>query len=505
MITTNETLTEKFARKGLWLYIFTFLVAPIGYIIKMILSQDLSVSEIGALYWIISFLWLLNIYSDLGMVESLNYFLPKYAVKKEYQSIKYLLSFTFVVQLLSSIVVSLVVYLTAEWLAIHYFHDLHIVGMIRIASLYFIGLWLIHFTTAIFSSLQYVKLQKGIDAVRAIATLLWTAILFFAGSGSMTSYMWCWIIGIFSWSLFGLFFMIRNIYNPYLSHVIYKKDIEIRKNFVYYSAATFLTSNVAVLLSQVDIQLVVYLLGTKEAWFYSNYLSLIGIPFIFLSPILWFLFPVISEFSGSGNTKKICTIVQTFTLYLCIIGIWVSVVFLLLGDAMSIGFFTDKFRESGIILKFSAPFIVFNLLIQLHFQILSGIGKIRAKFLMFAVVLPINIFLNLLFILYFKMWARGSALAVGISWIPLYLMSGYFIREYITMIDFRMILLNIWGCTIYGIITYGVLLNLMVETRWEYIITFLVAIIFAFAIFIPINYRLIKDFLISFRWGLIIK
>lgn len=56
MITDNETLTEKFARKGLWLYIFTFLVAPIGYIIKMVLSQDLSVREIGALYGIISFL-----------------------------------------------------------------------------------------------------------------------------------------------------------------------------------------------------------------------------------------------------------------------------------------------------------------------------------------------------------------------------------------------------------------------------------------------------------------
>jgi hypothetical protein len=50
MIDKHNSLAEKFLKKGFWLYLFSFIVAPIGYIIKIILSIDLTVSEIGILY-----------------------------------------------------------------------------------------------------------------------------------------------------------------------------------------------------------------------------------------------------------------------------------------------------------------------------------------------------------------------------------------------------------------------------------------------------------------------
>lgn len=88
----------------MWLYIFTFLIAPIGYIIKVILSHDLSVSDIGSIYSIISLIVLLTGYADLGMAESMNYFLPKYAVNKQYQDMKYILLLTLIVHLVSGLI-----------------------------------------------------------------------------------------------------------------------------------------------------------------------------------------------------------------------------------------------------------------------------------------------------------------------------------------------------------------------------------------------------------------
>ncbi len=81
---TEENLAKKFIGKGFWLYLFTFLSAPLAYIAKMILSRDVSVAEFGIFYGIVSLITLLSALNDLGGTESLNYFLPKYIIRKEY-------------------------------------------------------------------------------------------------------------------------------------------------------------------------------------------------------------------------------------------------------------------------------------------------------------------------------------------------------------------------------------------------------------------------------------
>jgi hypothetical protein len=43
MLNSTETLSQKFVRKGFWIYLFTFLIGPLGYLIKIIISHDLSV------------------------------------------------------------------------------------------------------------------------------------------------------------------------------------------------------------------------------------------------------------------------------------------------------------------------------------------------------------------------------------------------------------------------------------------------------------------------------
>ena len=46
MIDVHSSLSEKFLKKGFWLYFFAFIIAPIGYLIKIILSNELKVEEV---------------------------------------------------------------------------------------------------------------------------------------------------------------------------------------------------------------------------------------------------------------------------------------------------------------------------------------------------------------------------------------------------------------------------------------------------------------------------
>jgi O-antigen/teichoic acid export membrane protein len=479
------------------------MIAPIGYIVKVMLSHDLSVADIGALYGIISLLTLLTGYADLGMSESLYYFLPKYAVQKEYKHMKYILLITFLVHIISGIALSLFLYFWSTWLANSYFSNPEIVPLVQIAAFYFLWLSVMGFVLAVFGALQYVKFQKGIEMIRSIIMLIGTMILFFTSPGEIVSYMWCWVLGVCLSALIWLLFISRQIYTPYLSDIAFKNTNDTWRHFLKYSLATFLTGNVSLLLSQIDTQLVIYLSGVEQAGYYSNYLSLINIPFIFLSPIIAFLFPVISELAGKKDDEKIKLVFRLFSLYFWIIGIWVTVFFYTVGPSLAITFFSYKFEESGYILQYSAPFMVFAILIQLQSQILWGVGKAKQKLIALSTVLPINIFLNIFFISVLWMDTRGSALAVGISWIPLYLIGRYFSREYIQPLDLRMIVSNIfWAVGLFLLSEYLHSFYIPIDRSGHFMVV-LFAILGSFTIFIVINFRLLREFIQTFRSGLL--
>ncbi len=420
MLSSQESLSQKFVNKWFWLYLFTFFIWPLGYFIKVLITRDLSVEEVGMLYGTLSFVIILSTYSDFWCTESLSYFLPRHIVNKEYGKAKYLIHVVILTQITTSLVIYTILFYLAPWLSIHYFKA-DISELLRIAWLFFIGNNLLHISLAFFTSVQDTKLQKWTEFVRIGVIAIGTAILFFWDFGNLEKYMMIWLLWLIISIIFSMIYAIKKYYIPYFWSLPATKDTVLLKAFFLYSWATLFTANITIILSQIDMQFIIYFLGARDVWFYSTYLSLIGIPFILLTPIIWFLFPVISELSGRGEEHKIQELVSRFWKYFGIIGIWTWVFLFQFSEILSVFFFWEKFRESWEILAFSAPFIMFNLLIQISFQVLAGIGKIRKRAEILAIILVINITLNLILIP--LLGTKWSALAVGLSWIPLYYMS----------------------------------------------------------------------------------
>ena len=420
MLSSGESLAQKFVNKWFWLYFFTFFIWPLGYLVKVLITRDLSVEEVGMLYGVISFVTFLSIYNDLGCTESLGYFLPKTIVNKEYGKAKYLILIVLWTQIVTSFAIFSILFFTAPWLSDNYFKN-DVTYILRVAWLFFIGINLLHIATAFFSATQDTKLQKSSELMRMGGTALWVGILFFLWIGTIGNYMIAWVGGLFLAICFATVLVIKKYYIPYLLPVTIDRDIVLRKSFFKYALATLFTANIGMILSQVDIQLIIYLLGSRDVGFYTTYLSLIGIPFIILTPIISFLFPVISELSGRGEEHKIQSLVSRFWTYFGILGIWTGFFLFQFSEILSVFFFWEKFRESWIILMYSAPFIIFNFLIWIAFQVLGGTGKIAKRAHILWVTLLVNVPLNLLLIP--LLWAKWSALAVWLSWIPLYYMS----------------------------------------------------------------------------------
>ncbi len=428
MLNSSESLSEKFIKKGFWLYFFTFIIAPIGYIVKVMISRDLSVEEVGILYGIISFLMLLSVYNDLWCTESLNYTLPKLIVKNDYPRAKYIFFIAAKVQIVSSFVIIGLIMLLIPWLEKYYFHA-QVGEILRVGILFFLGINIFHLATILFSVAQDTKYHKWSELSRLVVTLTGTMILFFTDNWNTYNYMIVWVIGVFAWAIFSASFSYLRYYRPFFSGVQKERDLTERKNFLKYSLWTLVTANIATVLSQIDMQLIIVFLDQKSVWYYSNYLSLIGLPFIIISPIVGFLLPVISELSGRGEKQKIQILTKEFSTIFTIISIWVSVFFFQFGEGVSVLFFSEKFRTSWEILQYSAPFIFFNFLNQIAFQLLSWTGNVRKRIEMLSITLAINIPLTLICI-HSPLWVHWAALAVGISWVPLWYMSRQATREY---------------------------------------------------------------------------
>ena len=493
MLNSEETLAQKFVKKWFWLYFFTLLIGPIGYLIKIIISHDLDVWEVGMIYGVISFIGLLGAFNDLGCTESLNYFLPKYIIKNEYWKAKYLLKITFIVQICSSILIASILFLIAPWLARIYFNEPLIIDILRIAGLYFIGINFVHITTVLFSVSQDTKLQKWSDLVRLGTTGIGTLILLLTGNWNTETYMWAWISGIVFVLIFSIYFSYTRYYRIYFKWVKIEKNIADRNHFFKYAIATLLAANIGTLLSQVDMQMIIVQLGSEATGYYSNYLSLLNIPFIFISPLFWFLFPVISELHGQDNKKKMQMMHWEFSLYFSIIGVWLSVFLYQFGEPLAIMFFWEKFRTSGTILGYSSLFITFLLLIQINFQFLAGTGKIWDRARILAIVLPINIMLN--YILIKKYGVEWSALAVWISWIPLWYLSYRATRIHNNGFDWLPFIKNIGLASITGIIlTYIIPVFQLNDTTklWAFFII-IIAMLMNLTIFGIGNHSLLKN------------
>lgn len=493
MIEQHKSLSEKFLKKWFWLYFFTFLTAPIWYIIKIIISWDLSVEEVWVLYWVISLVTLISSYNDFWLTESLNYFLPKYIVAKDWQKYKSIVFYAFCAQFSTSILLWFLLFFGSDFLAANFFHDNAASSVLKILCLFFLWTNLFQIMSTTYMASQNTKIQKLVDFVRLMFVLWSTLYFWISWVWNVLNYAWTWVIWVGFWVLFSVIHFYNKYYKIYLKWYKILFDKKLFKELFKYAIMALIASNIGTVLSQIDMLLITYILGSKDAWYYTNYLSMITIPFLFITPIFGFLFPVISELNSSWEKHKISTIKTIFYKYFSAFALIVSIFMFIFSRELANVLFGEKFLFSGTILRYSCMFIVFNFLLQINFQILAWIWRVTERAKILWVWLIFNFILNLIFIKLF--WVVWSSMAVWISWIPIFVLSYIKTSEYKVNFDFIYLIKNTITSIISWIVVYYLWINLFIwKDRLQSL--FLIFILWFFYI-IPIimaNFKEIKNF-----------
>ncbi len=499
MIEQHKTLSEKFLKKGFWLYLFSFIIAPIWYIIKIIISNELSVTEVWILYWIISLITLVSAFNDFGMTESLKYFLPWYITKKRYDKVKSILIYAFLTQTITWIIIALFFFFWADYVALHYFKSIEASNILKIFSLYFLWINIFQVLNTFFMSVQNTFYNKINDFFRMFFTMISVLFIFFTNNSSLINYSYTWIIGLYIWIIISINLFYFKYYKIYLTQEKILWSKKLFKKIFSYAIWVVIWAQAATILGQMDMQMIIYLLGTKEAWYYTNYLSIVSIPFMLIGPIFWLLFPIFSELHAKKEFEKIKLVKQIFQKNFLAVWIAFNILFFVFAPIIAQILFWDKFIESWYILRYSILFLTFNFLLQINFNIFAWIWQIKTRVKIISIALVFNFILNLILIKY--IWVYWAALATWLWWILIWLLSEYYLwKKYLAIPPYKFLTKNIIFMWLLWVFSYY-FINPIFDwlSRWiSFWLIFIIWIIW-FGIFGLINFREFKGFILEVK------
>lgn len=435
MIENHKSLAETFLKKGVWLYLFSFIIGPVNYVIKIIITWELTVSEVWILYGIISLITLLSAYNDFWMAESLKHFIPKYVTEKKYNKVKSILFYAFFIQIFTSLLIAGFFFFWADIIANSYFKTPEASEILKIFAFFFIGINIFQTISNFYMAVQDTFYQKITDFIRVLFICASVLFVYFWDLSSLVNFSYTWIVWLYIWTLISLFLFYKKYYKSYFENEKILFDKKLIKKISSYALLVFAWASAGTLLSQIDMQMIIYILGTVDAWYYTAYLSIIGIPFMIIWPIFWFLFPLFSQMYAKWEIKKIRLVKWVFQKNFIAISLAFNILFFVISEILAYVLFWEKFIQSWVILKYSILLLMFNFLLQINFNIMAWVWKVKDRVKIISIALVFNFTMNIVLIK--SIWVEWAALATSFGWILIWILSEVFLwKKYRVSFDF---------------------------------------------------------------------
>lgn len=499
MIDKNSSFLQKLITNTFWLYVLSYIIAPIWYVIKILLSWELSVWEIWILYWVISLVTLIWAFNDFWITESLKYFVPRFLNKKNYWKIKNILLYSISIQTISSVIIATWLYFFSKEIAINYFHNEEVIHSLKIFALFFIWINFFNIITTFFMAIQNVFYSKLIDLMRLIFSLLFIFLLIFLDKTTLEYVSYMWLIWLVVWLIIWYIIFYNKFYKIYLKNIKASYDKKLFKTIIKYALLVFMWAQASTILSQIDMQMIIYLKWTIDAWYYTVYLSIIWISFLLLGPIFWLLMPIFSDLHSKNKTKEIVKIKNMLTNNFIVIWFVFNLLFFIFAQIIAYILFWKDYLISWNILQYSILFLVFNFLLQINFNILAWIWQVTVRVKIISIAIVINFILNLILLHY--IWVQWAALATWIWWIIIWLMSEWYLwKKYSINLDYKFLTKNIFLIWLLGVFSYTFIVKFFEWlSRWaSFSYMFIIAIIW-FSVFGIINKEKLKSVFLEIK------
>jgi O-antigen/teichoic acid export membrane protein len=382
----ENNLKKKLLHNGGWLYVFSFLIAPSGYLIKLLIAREVSVEEIGLFYSIFWLITILSAYNDLGLTEALQFFLPKYLLRKEEETARTLIWFTWGMQFVTGILIGWWLYLWSWWLARNYFGSDVAAPLLQIFSLYFLIINLQQVLASIFMATQQVKWWQMIEFMRSWSVLIYaTLAIFVVNVFTIWWFTWFWLLGVVCAIIVALIWVTklfpRVVQFPRRSR---RAHLHLKTRLQYWRWV-MLGQSASTLYGQINQQIVLVMLGPAAAGIWAYYLSFFVIAGLPTGPLIGYLFPLFNELYEKKDTLKIRQLYSYLAIGVVGYGIVWWFLAYYLSPWVAVVLFGESFRQAGELFRIFAPWLWLSPLLGIIFADLASRGRVKQRVLVMTI------------------------------------------------------------------------------------------------------------------------
>lgn len=386
------------AKNIFWVYFFTFLGAPLAYLIRLFYAHDLSLEDYGIFYGLFGFFMLFGFLRDWGMNGAVVYYINQYLVQERHDKIKTLFWFNHGVQFGLSIIIGILLFLFRDYI---YLHLYPIEKNIREIFPLFIIYWSVStiFTTnsMFFTVFQNQKMNGIFNTLNYLLIILFSYFLTLTELNNYYIPVLAYVISFSLISIFSLLYIVKK-YSHYLSSPAFYKKIDLFKEAIIYSNSLVIAGFAGIIFFSTDTIIVQYFKGAESVAYFTTAVATASLMMFLIDPFYRVVQPVVASLWHKKKGDKINKIMTAIINNYLILILPLSLIMSVFSEQFILNFYGSKFIFAAELIQILVFGILLTGINSLLGMVLGATGnpKILSKTALIAGV--INLLISIILI-----------------------------------------------------------------------------------------------------------
>jgi len=397
----------------------------VGFFLRMFLARNLTVAEYGLFYAVFSLISFFSVFRDLGLGSSLVKYIPEFTVNRQFSKIKSAIISVLLIQALSGLFVSAVLFALSDQMALIIFKNSDAALLLKILSIWFFVAAIYPVMQTTFQGFQNMPAYASINFFNLLAIFLLTVFFVSALKFGIGGVALAYLLGAVVASFFGLILFARSY-----RHIFQKKTSitkSLLKKLFSFGLPLLIGSVAGLIISYTDTLMITIFRSLSEVGFYQAAQPTARILWYFPSALGVVLFPMISELWAKKERKLLREALHFLTKFSFILIIPAAFIFIVFPEIVINLLFGPGYLAGATALQIlSAAAVIYTPYLVLA-EVMRGIGKTVVLLKTTIIMACFNLFGNLALIPPYGI--EGAAVATFLAHLLGFILLLYYARK----------------------------------------------------------------------------
>ncbi len=454
----------------------------IGYLLRLYLARNLSVSDYGLFYAVLVFVGFFATFRDPGLSTALARFIPAFVAKRQIGQIKASVAIVALVQLSIGLLIVVPIFLFADAIAVLYFGTSAAALPLRLISLSFLVSIIMSLLQTVFQGFEKMFYYAVVEPLRLSVVFITTALLIGMGvAGAAYGYLFAPIVVS---AVLGFFF-IREL--P-LAGAKIQLDRELAKKILFFGMPLFAGGLGSIAINYADTIVLTFYRPLYEVGLYQAALPTSQLLWFFIGGISSVLLPTISGLWVMGKKEEINNGVKILTKTIFMVIVPLVVVFVVFPESILRILFGESFVPASHSLRILSIGAIFYTFYFMYGMILIAIGRTITYTKLTLATGTAGVVLNLMLVPVFGIVGAASAIMASYA-LGLLLLAAYAKNEVAINFSISGMVKALLGGTAVAAIIFSIKSLLEIDPMIEIVVAGAISatVYFAFALRFVLN------------------